>query len=260
MLPCPNCCATSDTATPLPTAVALTPSCVAANRSANSAREPLKPTVATLARLFSVTDRSWLAALRPARAILNDMGDGSLENEVAAGCLLHAHDRSQGDNAVAGVQVQRLGTRIDGDAGDFAGDQGTDALTRAAHGGIDGDAVLAGGCGRAGGGGAVPAESGEAGGLRRNHEGLNGVAAGVADRDREAGGTAGGERCAAAGAEHGAPEERGAARHLRRLNVGRQLGLQSLQARDLAQAFQLRQELGRIGWLQGILILQLRGN
>ncbi len=62
------------------------------------------------------------------------------------------------------------------------------------------------------------------------------------------------------GAEHRWPEERGAAGHLCRLNVGRQLGLQPLQARDLTQAFQLRQELGRIGWLQRILILQLRGD
>src|SRR6185312_10707323 len=73
MLPCANCWATSDTATPLPTAVALTPCWVEANRSANSAREPLKPTVATLARLFAVTESPSLAAFRPVRAMLNDI-------------------------------------------------------------------------------------------------------------------------------------------------------------------------------------------
>src|SRR5438105_15751127 len=73
MLPWVNCWATSETETPLPMAVALTPLWVEANRSPNSARDPLNPAVETLARLFAVTDRSWFAALSPVRAILNDI-------------------------------------------------------------------------------------------------------------------------------------------------------------------------------------------
>jgi hypothetical protein len=65
MLPCVNCCETFETRTPLPMAVELTPCCEVANRSANSAREPLKPAVATFATLFAVTVRSVDAAFRP---------------------------------------------------------------------------------------------------------------------------------------------------------------------------------------------------
>src|SRR5256885_17117382 len=70
MFPCVNCCATSLTDTPLPTEVRLTPRWVDANRSPNCARELLKPVDDTLARLLAVTFRSWLAALRPVRAML----------------------------------------------------------------------------------------------------------------------------------------------------------------------------------------------
>ncbi len=73
MLPWLNCWATSETVTPLPTAAAPTPCWLEENRSANSVREPLKPTVAELARLLEVTERSSLAAFNPVRAILKDM-------------------------------------------------------------------------------------------------------------------------------------------------------------------------------------------
>ena len=55
MLPCANCCATAATRTPLPLALLDTPCSDTANRSANSAREPLKPLVDVLAMLLAVT-------------------------------------------------------------------------------------------------------------------------------------------------------------------------------------------------------------
>src|ERR1700745_4310506 len=94
MLPWVNCWAISDTATPLP--VAMAPCWVEANRSPNSVREPLKPTVATLARLLEVTDRSSLAALRPVSAMLNDMGD----------LLLDVDHRAQRHGAVDRIELE----------------------------------------------------------------------------------------------------------------------------------------------------------
>src|SRR5580704_457231 len=79
MLPCENCWATSETATPLPTALAPTPCWLEENRSENSVREPLNPTVAAFARLLDVTDRSSLAAFRPVRAMLKDMRESPYE-------------------------------------------------------------------------------------------------------------------------------------------------------------------------------------
>ena len=59
--------------TPLPMALEVRDSELAANTSANSARDCLKPLVFALAILFAVTLRSSDAALRPLRAILNGM-------------------------------------------------------------------------------------------------------------------------------------------------------------------------------------------
>src|SRR3546814_6874666 len=58
ILPWPNCWATDESRTPLPMAIELTPEPVTENTSANSAREPLKPTELTLAMLLAVTSRS----------------------------------------------------------------------------------------------------------------------------------------------------------------------------------------------------------
>src|SRR5262245_61047018 len=78
-LPCANCCATFETRTPLPLELLDTPCSDTANRSANSAREPLKPLVAVLATLLAVTLRSDWAALRPERAMRNGMVQYSCE-------------------------------------------------------------------------------------------------------------------------------------------------------------------------------------
>ena len=56
------------------------------------------------------------------------------------------------------------------------------------------------------------------------------------------------------------PEERGAAHHLRGLQAGGEAGdggLQALQARDLAQALDLREELRRVGGIERVLVLHL---
>src|SRR5690348_7286593 len=73
MLPCENCCAMSVRRTPLPACVRPEPTLLAAKRSANSAREPLKPVVLTFAMLFEMTSRSAVAAFKPLSATLKGM-------------------------------------------------------------------------------------------------------------------------------------------------------------------------------------------
>ena len=70
MLPWVNCCAVDASRTPSPTAEVFRFTAPAANTSANSAREPLKPTVSALATLLAVTSKSELAAVNPDNAIL----------------------------------------------------------------------------------------------------------------------------------------------------------------------------------------------
>ena len=72
MLPCVNCCAVAASRTPSPTWEVLRFTAPAANTSANSARDPLKPVVLALATLFAVTSRSELAAVSPDNAMLNE--------------------------------------------------------------------------------------------------------------------------------------------------------------------------------------------
>src|SRR5580704_1515930 len=79
MLPWVNCCETSDTDTPLPTAVELTPCWLAENRSENSVVEDLNPVVSTLEILLAVTSKSCWAAFRPESAIPNDMCESPRE-------------------------------------------------------------------------------------------------------------------------------------------------------------------------------------
>ncbi len=69
MLPCVNCCAVVESRTPSPTAEVLRFTAPAANTSANSARDSLKPTVFAFAMLFAVTSRSLLAAVNPDSAM-----------------------------------------------------------------------------------------------------------------------------------------------------------------------------------------------
>src|SRR5215472_9154911 len=142
MLPWPNCWAISDTATPLP--VAMAPCWVEANRSANSVREPLKPVVATLARLLEVTDRSSSAALSPVRAMLKDMES----------LLLNVDHGAQRHGPVDRVERESLSRRIDGDALHLAVDQRGERLGRTADRGADVERVLAGRRGAAARGGA----------------------------------------------------------------------------------------------------------
>src|SRR5689334_13594933 len=121
MLPWVNCCETFATFTPLPMAVALTPCCEDANRSANSAREPLKPVVATLAMLFAVTVRSDWAALRPESA--RRKGILVLLLEEVRYALQDAADVREGHGACGGIQCERAARRVDRDAAYFAHEQ-----------------------------------------------------------------------------------------------------------------------------------------
>src|SRR5262245_29076094 len=73
MLPCENCWATLLSFTPEPIALRDRPYAVEENRSANSARDSLKPVVLTLAMLLAVTLRSALAALMPDSEVLKPM-------------------------------------------------------------------------------------------------------------------------------------------------------------------------------------------
>src|SRR5690606_32546342 len=75
MLPWVNCWAMAAVRTPAPATLPPVPRMEAEYTSANSAREALKPVVATLAMLLPVTARSLLAAARPLSATLNDMGE-----------------------------------------------------------------------------------------------------------------------------------------------------------------------------------------
>src|SRR5579871_3397708 len=186
MLPWLNCCAISDTDTPLPTAVALTPCWVAANSSENSVRESLKPTVPTLARLFAVTDRSCEAASRPVRAILKDMRCSFEEESCDRVDSENADDAAERHRAVRRVHIERLGRRIQRHAVDRAGDQRIERLGAAAHVGAHRDRVGAGGRGRAVERRAVPAEIREPRGLRRDRERLDECAAGAGDGYRQA--------------------------------------------------------------------------
>src|SRR5579885_2360675 len=220
MFPWPNCCATAATCTPLPTAVCATPSWVWAKRSANSARDCLKPVVLTLARLFEVTLRSVLAALMPERARSNDMGASSI----------HLDDVAEGERPGAGIQGKGLGARIDGHAVDRALQiRGERGLAAAGHGGR-GEGVCAGGRCSAGTGGAVPREIRETRRLRRDLEGLHEVATRIAHLDRDAGGAGGslhrtahrpprGEAGGRCRCEHVAGDQAGAAEELRGLHA-----------------------------------------
>src|SRR5690606_15020976 len=82
--PCSNCWATLARRTPAPTEVC-EPPLLAANTSANSARDCLKPVVAELAMLLETTERSLLAAFMPLRAMLKLMVGGSWWNAVGWG-------------------------------------------------------------------------------------------------------------------------------------------------------------------------------
>src|ERR1700704_5557433 len=70
ILPCVNCCAVVASLTPSPMAEVLRFTAPAANTSANSARDCLKPTVSALATLLAVTSKSELAAVNPDSAML----------------------------------------------------------------------------------------------------------------------------------------------------------------------------------------------
>src|SRR6478752_135178 len=102
ILPWAYCCATAATRTPLPVALLDTPCRETANRSANSARDPLKPLVEVLAMLFAVTLRSVWAAFRPERAIRNGM-EWLLGNSCG---LQHALDVTHG-NFAESVRIER---------------------------------------------------------------------------------------------------------------------------------------------------------
>src|SRR5689334_6079316 len=152
MLPWLNCCETFATFTPLPMAVELTPCWDDANRSANSAREPLKPVVATLAMLFAVTVRSDWAALRPESA----RRKGILVLLLKNGGSEDAADVCEGDRARAGIQGERAGRGVDRDAADFAHEQRIERLVLAADRCDGRERVLAGRGGDARVGLAVP--------------------------------------------------------------------------------------------------------
>src|SRR5690606_28640124 len=85
MLPCENCWATLLSLTPEPIALRDRPYDVYENRSANSARDSLKPAVLTLAMLLAVTFRSALAALMPESEVLKLMVDSVDAVERRAG-------------------------------------------------------------------------------------------------------------------------------------------------------------------------------
>src|SRR6185437_5283180 len=247
-----NCCATSETATPLPTAGALTPCGVEANRSANSAREPLKPVVATFARLLAVTERSWLAALSPVRAILKDMKISLELNSRRVPALQDRDDGAQRYRAAVGQEVDSLGGRVERDALYLADHHRVDRLGRAVHRGIDLYLIGSGG-GRAGGRLAVPAELRQSARLGCDVEIRHRRAGGIADRhhdfacagrrgDRAVDRAAGCELRRGARSQHRTAEQGGTAHDLR----GLQRALHALHARHLAHALELRDELGRI--------------
>src|SRR6188768_4022244 len=160
MLPWANCCETAATRTPLPVALLDTPCSDTANRSANSAREPLKPLVDVFAMLLAVTLRSVWAALRPDRAIRKGMGC-LLGNSLFG--LQHALDCAHGDFAErVGVEHERAVVGIERDArhlGCNAGGQGNVLVT---HLGDDFDLVASGRRGGADVGAAVPGEAAKA--------------------------------------------------------------------------------------------------
>src|SRR5690349_8936334 len=95
--------------------------------SANSARDCLKPVVATLAMLFDVTLRSAVAALRPERARSNDMECGSWG-------LHDLTDAVQVQRAGIGVQCEVLRRRVDRYAVDGGLQHGIERCRRAVDG------------------------------------------------------------------------------------------------------------------------------
>src|SRR5690554_247808 len=126
MLPCENCWATLLSLTPEPIALRARPYEVYENRSANSARDSLKPAVLTLAMLLAVTFRSALAALMPDSEVLKLMAD-SVEccgmTCVRGGRSDHPQDVVDRRGADA-LQVEVEAVVADGDALDAAADVG----------------------------------------------------------------------------------------------------------------------------------------
>src|SRR5690606_29767128 len=108
MLPWLNCCAMSETRTPLPVARVATPCGETANSSANSARDSLKPVVELLAMLFAVTLRSEEAAFRPLRA----------RRKVMRFSLHHLADVAECNGSEVGVEGEAVAFRVDADAAD----------------------------------------------------------------------------------------------------------------------------------------------
>src|SRR5581483_9344251 len=230
VLPWLKSCATSCTLTPLPTAVEATPVCVEAKISPNSVREALKPTVCELARLFEVTERSWVAALRPVRAMLKDM-EGLLGRcSGAVGLreppLLQADHAGERHGAVVRGEIERRVGGIHDNALHFGGNERRESRVRRAIARGRADLVLPGrGCGTIHGL-AVPDEIGEAGRGRSDLETVDERAAGVGDRHRDQlrtvgrdhrpGDTATGGAEVGAGrwGEHGLPDQGRAIGHL----------------------------------------------
>src|SRR5450432_637593 len=96
ILPWVNCCAVVASRTPSPTAEVLRFTAPAANTSANSARDSLKPTVSAFATLFAVTSKSELAAVNPDNAILKEAIVYS--SDELFGDLLDAAERHAADS------------------------------------------------------------------------------------------------------------------------------------------------------------------
>src|SRR5271169_107454 len=120
MLPCVNCWAVEASRTPSPIADVFRFTAPAANTSANSARDSLKPTVSALATLLAVTSKSELAAVNPDNAMLK-AAIWLLLNELV-GNLLDAAEWNAADPRH--VQRQSGRSRAHADALDRAVDQG----------------------------------------------------------------------------------------------------------------------------------------
>src|SRR5690606_35945340 len=132
MLPWLNCCAMSETRTPLPVASVATPCGETAKSSANSARDSLKPVVELLAMLLAVTLRSEEAAFRPLRA----------RRKVMRFSLHHLANVAECNGSKVRVEGQAVAFRIDADAADAGKQLCGELLVLPGHVGDDLDVIV----------------------------------------------------------------------------------------------------------------------
>src|SRR5690606_2861534 len=257
-----NCCATEARRTPLPTAVLETPCMLTANRSANSARDFLKPCVLTLAMLLAVTLRSAEAALRPLSARLNGM-------ELSLRLRFYLEDIGKRDVAERLGGEHGAAAAADDDAVDARADEHFALHGLAALGEAGGDPVFAGRRALAIQRAAVPVEIDEAvafdGNPRHQRAGGvldldGGIADAAVDHHRAAHALAVEVRAGGRHQHFAADEPRGLQGLVgdQRTRQRGDRGLHLLDAGDRAELRQLAEELAVLHRLERVLVAELR--